>query len=292
MVNLITEFLLWDNCKNNCSFCHLKCKKPYSSFLSDSEKELSIKLANDYLNSNSFIYGSDILLCGGELFDIPFTDGQKREFDKLANTVFSKINNGVIPSLFLNTNLIYDINTELLWFLGIADKYKVINKINFTTSYDLVGRYSCNKDKNLVKENIRKLHELYPNLKITANMILTRPVCNMIIDEDITLVGLQQELGVQINLIPYIILNEDLAPSKETLFQALYTIEVQNYGFFEDLALRFDREPKRLLFKFYDGKFHNQTSAIDSCGHSHNFSLYSKDNTCFVCDLKKSLDRI
>lgn len=292
MESLITEFLLWDNCKNNCSFCHLKCKKSYSSFLNNDEKEKSIKAAKDYISGPRFLFGSSILLCGGELFDTPFTKGQKEQFDSLANIIFSKTGWGVIPSVFVNTNLIYDINTELTWFLDIAKKYHVINKINFTTSFDLVGRYSSDSDKRLVKDNIHKLHILYPDLRITANMILTRPVCNLLINEDISYLGLQQDIGATINLIPYIILKDDLAPSKKTLFSALDTINAQVLGFIQDLATRFDTEPKRLLFKFYNGEFHNQTSEILSCGHSANFSLYSKEGTCFVCDLKNHIKEL
>ena len=258
---LIVELLLWDNCNNNCDFCHLKTVKEYSAFLTDEEKETALMTAVDFITGDDRDEKYDLLLCGGELFDTQFPESCKKAFQILTLITLNEMKNGKINDLFVNTNLIYDVETNLRPFLDSAKEMGVLNRIHFTTSFDLVGRYKTDEDKNLVKNNISLLREKYPDMPITANMILTKPVCNLFINGDISYAALQQELGVTINLIPYIILKEKLAPSRTTLFEALDAIEAENPGFTKALADRFDNEPDRRLLKFYQGELHDRTSA-------------------------------
>ena len=67
----ITEFLLWDNCNNNCKFCFQR-KNP-RLFSLDGQKQILDNVLS-FLNSDDYIKGSHVLVVGGELFD------REREF--------------------------------------------------------------------------------------------------------------------------------------------------------------------------------------------------------------------
>ena len=64
----IFEFLLWDNCRNDCKFCF---QKQSNNLLTDEQKALSINKAIDFLQSDKYVAGSHVLLIGGEIFDSP-----------------------------------------------------------------------------------------------------------------------------------------------------------------------------------------------------------------------------
>ena len=281
----IVEFLLWDNCNNYCKFCFLKDRSSCKTLLNDNEKANSIFLVREYINSGKIKYGDDILLCGGELFDTDFDMETMYEWETLIDDIVLYIKMGRISSLYINTNLIYKINSALIFLL---EKFKNIgfDKLHFTTSFDLIGRYKCSEDKELFLSNINYVNSTYPGLNIIANMILTKPVCNLILSGDIDIFELQREMGVVINPIPYIVLLDKWAPDKSMVMDVLRLIYKGCPEYFNDYSKRFMVDKKRTLLKYDGSSYIELTSDINNCGHSVNFSNYTTGNSCFLCDLE------
>ena len=157
----LVEFLLWDNCNNHCKFCFLKENNPCPSFLDNSGREKSLSEVHKYVATN-WDFGDDMLLCGGELFDTPMNNSLKSEFDKLLNTIVNKMLDGSIGYLYINTNLLYDINVSLIYFLTILSINGLLTRLRFTTSYDIYGRFKTDKDRELFFNNVKTIKTMFP----------------------------------------------------------------------------------------------------------------------------------
>lgn len=288
----IVEFLLWDNCNNHCRFCFLKNKNSLNSFIGDEERGHAIKCAHEYLNSDDFPVGSDVLLCGGELFDTKFTEGTKKEWTSFLEDLTLKAQFKFVDHIYVNTNLIYNINDELKDFLDKIESTELFDKLNFTTSYDPVGRYKTREDRKLFFDNIKRLHEAYPNLKIVANMIMTKPVCDLILSNQLSIAALQEQHNITINLIPYIILVKDLIPEKTEVMDTLLMVDREVPGYLSSYVPRFSVDHPRILLKYYHGGLQEVTSENNPCGHSVNFAKYSREGSCFVCDILALLEEV
>lgn len=287
----IVEFLLWDNCNNHCKFCFLKDKLSCKTILNNNEKANSIFLVREYINSGKIKYGDDILLCGGEIFDTDFDTETMYEWETLIDDIALYIKMGRIGGLYINTNLIYKINSALVFLL---DKFKYIgfDKLHFTTSFDLIGRYKSDEDKELFLSNIRYIHSKYPGLGIIANMILTKPVCNLILSGDINIFELQRDMGVVINPIPYIVLLDKWAPDKKLIMDVLRLIYNECPEYLNDYYKRFMVDKKRTLLKYDGDSYIELTSDTNKCGHSVNFSNYTTGCSCFLCDLQELMGEL
>ena len=68
----IYEFLLWNNCGNNCKFCHQRAheRKIDDKILMPKEQIESLNKCKEFLESDKFEDGNHILLVGGEIFDV------------------------------------------------------------------------------------------------------------------------------------------------------------------------------------------------------------------------------
>lgn len=282
----IVEFLLWDNCNNHCKFCFLKEHNSCPSFLTDVEKLGSISSVIKYIDSTKFERGSSVLLCGGELFDSQLSPEAYRAFEELMNLLVFRMQDKTIDQLYVNTNLIYDMNLLLHPFLTVLDSYGLLDRLHFTTSFDLVGRYKNAEDKQLFLNNIKEIKKTFPNLHIIANMVMTNYLCMLVLDDNIDIKELEDSMGVEINLIPYIILHEDLAPTNEMVMETITRV----YGYGDSLKRyisKFSTNIPRVLLKYHNNNLVEMTSDISGCGHSANFQLYSKTGNCFICDLLK-----
>ena len=110
----IYEFLLWNNCNNNCTFCHQRSyqKKCSDKILNPQEQIESIEKCKDFLNTE-FEKGNHILLVGGEIFDT-LNEKVQDSLKSLIDQVISQMLKDEIDLLYLNTNLLYA-NTDLLY---------------------------------------------------------------------------------------------------------------------------------------------------------------------------------
>lgn len=282
MVKPIYEFLVWDNCNNNCKFCfQRKCPR---LFTLDEQKDILQKVL-EYLDSSEYVIGSHVLIVGGELFD----DRRRFQFlHSFFDEIMSRMLSNRIDILYLNTNLIYSKN-ELQEVISILQRFsekKILNRIHFTTSYDLYGRYRNEESRRLFIDNLRQLSQI-DHLNVVVNMIMTKGFCNDIVAQDFNLFDFSKMNKVSINLIPYIVLDDTLTPSRNEIFKAIREIYFQNRQFVIQLMHELDlKQPRKMLY-YKNGNFKRCECKMSSCGHSVNFKRYSKNDTCFVCDMKK-----
>lgn len=275
----IYEFLLWDNCNNNCKFCFQR-KNP--RLFNQNQRKKILDDTISFIKSDKFEKGSHVLICGGEIFD------KSTDFPDL-NVFFAKIDglmaDGTIDLLYLNTNLIYEDVSGLGFVLDMMkDKF---DRLRFTTSYDLYGRFRKKADENLFFMNLNWIKEQFPECNIVVNTILTKQTCEKIINKEFSINQFMEKYNCWVNLIPYIVYDEKMSATRGEIFNALRIVEQENPGYLEKYVPNITIEQKKNLFVYHDGEYHFSSCDINDCGHSINFKRYSKAGTCFCCDLKE-----
>lgn len=279
----IYEFLLWDNCNNNCAFCHQR-NNPRIFNSVDQKKILDTTL--DFLdNSSKFESGSHVLLVGGELFCFPVI---QKDLQIFLNAVIDKMLNGQINLLYINTNLLYENADLLIYFLNKIQTNKLFNRLKFTTSYDLKYRFQTKNDHILFLKNLRMITDTYKDINVVVNSILTKYMCESIYQHNFDFVNFIENYKVYINFIPFIINNPELGANRETIFKTLKYIDDTLLGeYLPRYIANFDLKQEKRLYKYINGEFKYCSCENNKCGHSINFAKYSISGSCFVCDLKE-----
>ena len=277
----IYEFLIWDNCNNNCKFCFQR-ENP-RLFNKDKRKEILNETLN-FIDSDKFEEGSHILVCGGEIFDKPL---DFQALDDFFKQIVKRMNEGTIDLLYINTNLIYKDLSGVNNLLKVIQENDLFDRLKFTTSYDLEGRFKNEEDRELMLRNLLWVKQSYNKCQIVSNTILTKPTCKGIIEGTFSIKKFMDKCGCWVNLIPYIVLDHSLTPSRSELFKALQIVGNENQGYLEKYIPNMSIEQKKWLYMYKDNQFQFCSCPMSDCGHSVNFKRYSDKGTCFCCDLKE-----
>lgn len=308
----IYEFLLWNNCGNGCTFCHQRAheRKTDDKILNSFERIKSLNTCKRFLKSNEFEKGNHILLVGGEIFDE--TDKEvKTALVSLLDQVLDQMLDDEIDLLYINTNLLFDINTILLSFLEKVKVNHLFERLKFTTSYDMIGRFTRKDREFLFYKNLKYLTDHYNDLKIVVNTVLTKEACKRIIENKfgadyfidwngncVSMKDWMEIFRVNVNTIPYIKLDSDNAPdmpTREDVFKALLHLNSIIPGYLKQYSNNIGLKQEKLLFEYnkFEDKFVFCSSKLSDCGHSVNFKLSFKDSqACYPCEINKLLKSI
>lgn len=281
IVKPIYEFLLWDNCNNNCKFCF---QRENPRLFNHNNREMILNKTIEFIESDKFIKGSHILVCGGEIFDKPNDFGI---LDKFFCQILKFMMDGTIDLLYINTNLIYKDLYGIDRLLRRIKELKLFDRLRFTTSYDLEGRFKSKEDEELMLSNLKLLGGIYKDLKIVTNTILTKKVCEQILNNKFNVVDFMTKYNCWVNLVPYIVYDENLAANRSDIIKALKYVNDYSDGYISRYILNFDLGQDKLLYMFKDNEFKFCSCENSNCGHSINFKRYSPSGNCFVCDLKE-----
>lgn len=125
-----------------------------------------------------------MLFVGGELFD----DSRRKGFlIRLFDKVSYLLENDMIDQLFINTNLLYDIDclSTVIEILKNIELHGCIHKIHFTTSFDKKGRFRNETSVEVFFRNLQEIRNRFSALNIFVNMILTNELCQDILDDNV-----------------------------------------------------------------------------------------------------------
>jgi hypothetical protein len=277
----IYEFLLWDNCNNNCKFCWQR-KNP--RIYAHEERIQILSKVLEFIRSDKFEKGSHILVCGGEIFDKP------SDFNTLSAFFFAIIQfmkQGIVDLLYLNTNLIYLNINGLYDTLEQLKEADLLNRVHFTTSYDVVGRFKDKRDEQIMLTNLQTISKKYSQLPIITNIVLTEPTCKAILENQLNVKEFMNQYRCWVNLLPYIVFDNTLTAERKLIFKTLEYVNAQCEGYLEKYVPNMCIKQEKWLYMFKDGTFQFCSCDISpECGHAINFKKYSKEGTCFCCDLE------
>lgn len=279
----IFEFLMWDNCNNHCDFCFQReeCKN-----LLKEQKIKSLHKVDEFLESGKFIKGSHILLVGGEIFDdLSFRDVWQEFFKRLTYRMY----NNDIDLLYINTNLLYEDITLIDDLFSWVEYYNLWERLKFTSSYDLKGRFHTKDREQLFLDNLKKIKDLYSKCNIVVNTILTNETCEQIIADKFNPKDFCNEYKCDINLIPYIVYTKDLSASCSQIVKALLKTDSLIDGYLKRYYDNLNLPQEKNLYKYNALKDElDYVSCGNSvCGHSENFKKVLDKDVCYVCMLKE-----
>ena len=290
----IYEFLVWDNCNNNCKFCF---QRENPRLFNQEGRKMVLDQTIKFIDSDQFKTGSHILICGGEIFDNPKDINILYDFFE---QIIDRMNNGTIDLLYLNTNLIYENIAPLFNVLDMIRDNHLFERLKFTTSYDLVGRFrdkpmpiTHHLPEEVMLDNLVSVKQEYPDIHIVTNTILTKPVCEKIINGEYNIRDWMEKYQCSVNLIPYIVLDKELMATRNEIFKALNIVEKQAEGYVRRWIDNLDLKQEKWLYIYKNNEWQFVSCEWDEkCGHSVNFKRYSDSGHCFVCDLKELFDNI
>lgn len=277
----INEFILWNNCSNNCKFCWQKKEKQQTL----NEHFKSIKLVKEAVKE---LKASHVLFVGGEIFDNKNKD-LNNELLSLFDLTTDKMLKGDIELLYINTNILYDIDVILMPVLNLIQRKNLIERVHFTTSGDENGRFSDNHSSNDFYANLQIIRDTFPKLLIYVNIILTKSFCENILSEQFNINDYESFYKVEVNTIPYIKFGKEIeAPTRNQVFKTLIKLDEQLPGYLIKYCNNFLLNQDIILRKYENDKLINISSDKSKCTHSENFTrCYSDSNECFVCDCGK-----
>lgn len=276
----IVEFLVWDNCKNNCKFCF---QRNNPRLFNQEKRQYILDSVISFIDSDKFVKGSHILIVGGEIFDTP---ADQRILSDFFNKIAERMLDNTIGLLYINTNLIYSDTTNLYNLMELIEWNNLFNRLRFTTSYDIEGRFKTKEDEELMLNNLLELKQLYPKCQIVTNIILTKGMCEAILNNSFSAKYFMTKYNCWINFIPYIISDVNLAADRDTIFKTLKYIDNENPGYLDKYIANLDLAQEKKLYMYKDNQFQFCSCELSDCGHAVNFKKYSDKGSCFICDLK------
>lgn len=277
----IYEFLLWDNCNNNCQFCW---QREQPRLYNHKQRTNILFDVLDFINSDKFEKGSHILVCGGEIFDKPADFAVLQEF---FINIIRYMETDVIELLYINTNLIYQNTDGMSNLLSLLDDANLLDRLRFTTSYDIQGRFKSAKDRSVMLTNLENFTTRYPNIHTVVNTILTKPTCEAILSDSFNIKEFMNHNNCWVNLLPYIVLDDTLTADRKLIFETLRYVDKQCPGYLEKYVPNMAIKQEKWLYMYKDNKFQFCSCELSpECGHSINFKKYCKEGTCFCCDLE------
>lgn len=276
----VYEFLLWDNCNNNCKFCFQRLN-PRLFNQETKKKILDGVLA--FIASDKFIKESHILVVGGEIF---YNLNDRKILLDFFTAIIKKMLSKDIGLLYINTNLVYEDMSCLYDLLKLIDKNNLFDRLRFTTSYDLEGRFKTKYHEELMLSNLQKIKQDYPNCQIVTNIILTKAVCNAILKHTFNTNQFMRNYQCWINFIPYIISDKKLTAERDIIFKTLKQVDNENEGYLDKYIANLDLAQDKKLYMYKNCQWQFCSCELAECGHAINFKKYSNKGSCFICDLK------
>lgn len=260
----------------NCKFCYLK--KEYQS--TEEEQIETLELIKQNLTEEKEPF--NVLLVGGEIF----AGLTPKVSEKLCQLFLKIFQNPLINIIYINTNLLYNIEILLLKVLNLARECKVLQKIHFTTSDDVEGRFNSS-NRQLFYNNLNQIKKF--QIDIIVNTIATRDFCELVLKGKYNIKDYCEKYGVFCNILPYVDFNkiEEFKPSFKQLYQTLQILKKQYPEWFSGYCQIFsERNRDIFLFQKKEKKLIDVSSPKGKCGHSENFRDCCTENKCYGCLLE------
>lgn len=282
------EYILWNNCTNKCSFCPQCLKADQETHLNKEEMRNSIGAVFKAINNKpDGIH--DILLVGGEIL-ANYDDDISGCLCSLFLEVLDKIRKNKIRYLYINTNLLYTDLSNLDFLLKTFSNNGFADRLKFTTSYDLKGRFTTKEREDLFFNNLKYVETLYPKINTVVNVVMTKSTVEKYLNGSFSPEILESDYGVKyVSFLPYVPVSENDPESVDlkTIIKVLAKRERSNPGFIKFYIDDLDLNQKRTLFEYRKSSgLVECTAKMNDCYHNSNFTRILKDGKCFICALK------
>lgn len=190
--NKFLQYEMWKDCCIGCKFC---CNKGQP----DLDKAESLRFILDKLDDKEVYDYNEIGFIGGEFFNREIEDEEVRN---LFYKVFEKLSKLThVDRIYITTALIYDCNRYLLPFLDYLKALRILDKCLLCSSYDVAYRFYTEERRLLWESNVLMLHELYPELSIHTEIIVTQHFINAVLEDKFNITEFKNKFNTHVDYI-------------------------------------------------------------------------------------------
>lgn len=194
--NKVVQFEIWSECNNICPFCYLRKQM---KILTNEQKIARIQTIIDYVSNDENMKQHDgVGIIGGEIFQGQLADPMVKakwiELMKIINKREEReeINNFWVASALLREDLTDCFDT--------IDCFTDKSKVLLCTSYDTVGRFINEEQKQLWFKNIGIIREKYPDIKLHSQIVCTQHFIEDVLNETFKIEEIRQKYKMRIDL--------------------------------------------------------------------------------------------
>lgn len=315
------QFELWQECNNLCKFCFLGLENRKTL---DEIKLKNLQRLKSLILDDDFISNYDnISLIGGEFFQGQLSNPEvKKAFFDVVDIIFDKMDKNEIKSSWIAATLTIGDQKDLYELLEKYSKTKSYQKYSpFTdndglwicTSYDTVGRFHTKEAEENWKYHMKKISDLYPNVKKNTCTIMTNDLMKKYINDEIAFEAFCVEYKTAIffkppdyGLLKSKTLMEERVPGffpEKRVAQKFFTkillkerdmaSKIMNNTLRSDVLVKnyndgVSKECKRA--KNTKDEYGSRGDDLLPCGHNKFYQAYIDSDDCIKCDLEELED--
>ena len=310
------QFELWQECNNKCDFCYLGEDNKFTS------KERKLQSINDayakICDMSNYPEFNVIGYIGGEFFQGQLADKEVRDaFFQLLRKTADLYNNGIIRQVWLSATLNIGHQEDLY---EILEMFNDKSGVWIITSWDTIGRFKSDKMLATWEYHMKKLKQLYPQLRINITTILTDDVITKYLDGRLSFRDMMDEYGASfffkqcgavggsvnefdINAIRQSKIDSNkILPNffptrskflkflrkfkqqeSEEMWTRLFNIKYRA----DELYRNFNDGETRTTHRSKDSKKEVDDSEAAPCGHPVVYMAYVDSDACVLCDKQK-----
>lgn len=193
------QFELWKDCNNNCGYCFNKYVPKKRN------KKEALEYAISVLKEKNLEPGSTIGFMGGEFFGGQLTNLEvEAKFYELVELVLQKINTNPLGRFCIMSSLMAKDSSDWFEFCDFVHDRKMDKSILVCTSWDKLYRFN-DETLKIWEDTVRKTQELYPDMRIHVEMILTEYLIKEIEANPMYLREFEQKWNCRVDFnIPYL----------------------------------------------------------------------------------------
>lgn len=305
------QFELWSECNSKCEFCYLG---EYNGYIPDNKKIENINKTIEIISDENLYKEINCLAyIGGEFFQGQMKNSEvKARFIDLMKKSNEILEKGLIDQVWICATLNIGDQQDLFDTLKV---FSDTSKLWILTSYDTIGRFHTPKMLETWKNNLRRIREIYPDIKINITSILTGDFIDKYLENKLELLDILYEYKCSLFLKPtcpiehkHGIYNKEetnkivpnFFPTRKKFLSFLYKYRSAEseaaYNRLFNMQLRCDyllKFKEEGLTKFHRIKEKSQEvteigNAVNGelpCGHSTQYNIYiDTDDHCAICD--------
>lgn len=313
---------LWQACDNHCVFCYLGEDNRHTP---DELKISVLKQVIDILNDEStFKEYNNMSYIGGEFFQGQLHNPEvKKLFMEVMRKTAELLRNGTLKSTWIACTLTRADQSDLYETMDLFKDIPSdgVTGVWLTTSYDTMGRFHIEQARINWENNIKKLHETYPNIKFNTTMILTQDLIEKHLANKFSFTEFMDKYHTNLFFkqpSPGFIKNKgiregipfaeervpNMFPKRETFLRFLSKVcrespylydKLFNIKYRADELNRNFNDPKLQMVQITrhkDSKQEYDRVPLAPCGHLIEYCTYVDSDACMLCDkerIKESL---
>lgn len=195
MTNNIIQYCPWIDCNVGCDFCFVYGQP-------DVDKVKSLQYILSLLKLPEAREADGFGLIGGEFFQNQLSSPSVKElFYELVDRILGMTVERNLPTFWIATSLIFKMDKELLPLLEHIREKQLLDRILLCTSWDSIYRFKSRRAEKLWECNVLRLHELYPELRIHVETVLTEHFMNLYLEGGYDKWEFEGRLGVRVDYL-------------------------------------------------------------------------------------------